>query len=91
MKVYSCYRPGGQQERYALRKQVAETGTYSRGGDSLSEEKKIERRYGQCDVTITFKGSNPKLKDELFSLLCDSFENRVMNNDEQKEDTDKGA
>lgn len=68
-----------------LRK-VAEAGYNGGGGDSLSEEPKIERRYGNCDVTITFKGSNPKLKENLLSLLCDSFEERVMNSNSPKED-----
>ena len=45
------------------------------------------RKYGDCDVTITFKGSNPKLKENLLSMLCDSFEERVMNSKSQKEDT----
>ena len=57
------------------------------GGESLNDIPKIERRYGECDVTITFKGSNPKLKENLLSLLCDSFEERVMNSKSQKEDT----
>ena len=71
----------------ALLCQVAEAGYNCEGGDSLSEKPKIERRYGDCDVTITFKGSNPKLKENLLSLLCDSFEERVMNSKNQKEDT----
>ncbi len=57
----------------------------------MNEEKKIERRYGQCDVTITFKGSNPKLKDDLLALLCDSFEKRIMNSNNQAEDTNESA
>ena len=57
----------------------------------MNEEKKIERRFGQCDVTITFKGSNPKLKDDLLALLCDSFEKRIMNSNNQAEDTNESA
>ena len=79
----SCILQAGN----ALLRQVAEADFNGMGGNSLSEEPKIERRYCECDVTITFKGSNHKLKENLLSLLCDSFEERVMNSKSQKENT----
>ena len=43
----------------------------------MSEEKKIKRTYGDCEVTITFKGYNPNVKETVMNMLCDSFEDRV--------------
>ena len=40
-------------------------------------------------MTISFKGSNPALKDDLLALLCDSFENRIMNSSNHSDDTDE--
>ena len=38
-------------------------------------------------MTFTFKGSNPKLKEEVLSMLCNSFEERIkkeaMNNEKK--------
>ena len=51
----------------------------------MSEEKKIKRTYGDCEVTITFKGYNPNVKETVMNMLCDSFEDRVMNTPEPTE------
>ena len=66
---------------------VAAAGIDGRGGDSLSEEKDIHRQIAGCNVTITFKGYNPDIKKKILDMLCDSFEERVMNGKSQKEDT----
>ena len=33
----------------------------------MSEEKKIKRTYGDCEVTITFKGYNPNVKETVMN------------------------
>ena len=59
-----------------LRK-VAEAGYNCRGGDNLSEEPKIERRYGDCDVTITFKENAEDIKDKILWLLLENYKEHL--------------
>ena len=59
-------------------RQVAEAGCQCRGGDSLNEPKEIHLKIGESNVTLTFKGYNPNIKQKILGLLCDSFEERVM-------------
>lgn len=58
------------------------------GGESLSEEKEIHRQIAGCNVTVTFKGYNPDIKEKILDLLCDSFEERVLN-DKDKTQVEK--
>ena len=44
----------------------------------MSEEKEIHRVICGCNVTLTFKGYNPDIKETILNLLCGSFEERVM-------------
>ena len=69
-------------------RQVAEAGYNCGGGESLSEEKEIHRQIAGCNVTITFKGYNPDIKEKILDLLCDSFEERVLN-DKDKTQVEK--
>ena len=55
------------------------------GGESLSEPKEIHRKIGDSNVTITFKGYNPDIKDTILNLFCDGFEERVMNSEKKEE------
>ena len=72
---------------------VAAAGIDGRGGDSLSEEKEIHRQIAGGNVTITFKGYDPEIKKKILDMLCNSFEERVMNSSEEKKDdqTSKSA
>ncbi len=72
---------------------VAASGIDSRGGDSLSEDREIHKEIAGCNVTITFKGYDPDIKKKILDMLCDSFEERVMNSSEEKKDdqTSKSA
>lgn len=72
---------------------VAASGVDGRGGDSLKEEKEIHRQIAGCNVTITFKGYDPDIKKKILDMLCNSFEERVMNSSEEKKDdqTSKSA
>ena len=45
------------------------------GGESLNE--KIERRYGECDVTITFKEEAEDIKDKVLWLLLENYKSRI--------------
>ena len=45
------------------------------GGDSLNE--KIERRYGECDVTITFKEEAEDINDKVLWLLLENYKSRI--------------
>ena len=58
-------------------RQVAAAGINGRGGDSLSDVPKIERRYGDCDVTITFKENTDNIKDRVLWLLMESYRERI--------------
>ena len=53
----------------------------------MSEEKEIHKVICGCNVTLTFKGHNPDIKETIMNLLCDSFEERVMR--EASKDSDK--
>ncbi len=55
-------------------------------GDSLSDEKEINRQIAGCNVTITFNGYNPDIKKKILDMLCDSFEKRVMEGSEETTD-----
>ena len=65
---------------------VAASGIDGRGGDSLSEEKEIHRQIAGCNVTITFKGYNPDIKKKILDMLCDSFEEHIMNSSDEVKD-----
>ena len=56
---------------------VAAAGIDGRGGDSLSDTPKIERRYGDCDVTITFKENARDIKDNVLWLIMESYRERL--------------
>ena len=56
------------------------------GGENLSEDKEIHRQIAGCNVTITFKGYNPDIKDTILNLFCDGFEERVMNSEKEEEE-----
>ena len=73
--------------------EVAASGINGRGGDSLSEEKEIHRQIAGCNVTITFNGYNPDIKKRILDMLCDSFEERIMNSSDEGKDnqTSKSA
>lgn len=73
--------------------EVAASGVDGRGGDSLKEEKEIHRKIAGCNVTISFKGYNPDIKKKILDMLCDSFEERVMNSSDEVKDnqTSKSA
>ena len=45
------------------------------GGDSLNE--KIERRYGECDVTITFKENAEDIKEKVLWLMLENYKSRI--------------
>lgn len=55
--------------------------------DISDEKKEIHKVICGCNVTLTFKGHNPEIKETIMNLLCDSFEERVMR--DAKESTDK--
>ena len=59
-----------------LRK-VASSGIDGRGGDSLKETPKIVRRYGECDVTITFKEKAEDVKDDALWLMLENYKERI--------------
>ena len=59
-----------------LRK-VAEAGYNGGGGDNLSDTPKIERRYGDCDVTITFKEKAEDVKDAVLWLMLENYKERI--------------
>ena len=61
-------------------RQVVEAGFNGRGGDSLSEKPKIERKYGDCDVTITFKESAEDIKDSVLWLMLENYKDRIIQN-----------
>ena len=76
-QVHRCHRSGGEQDRHALYKQVIETSTNGGGGDSLNDAPKIERRYGDCDVTITFKEKAEDVKDDVLWLMLENYKERI--------------
>ena len=45
----------------------------------MNEPKEIHQKVDGYNVTITFKGYNPDIKSKILDLLCDNFEQRVMN------------
>lgn len=47
------------------------------GGESLSEIPKIEKRYGDCDVTITFKENAEDIKDKVLWLMLENYKERI--------------
>lgn len=47
----------------------------------------IKRKYGDCEVTITFGEYNPGIKETILDLLCDSFVHRIMNEQRGENDT----
>ena len=51
----------------------------------MSDNHKIKRTYGGSEVTLTFKGNNPTIKEDVLNMLCDSFEERVVNGSEPEE------
>lgn len=51
----------------------------------MSNEPKIKRKYGESEVTITFKGNNPNIKEDVMNMLCDSFEERVVTGSEPEQ------
>ena len=57
--------------------EVAASGIDGRGGDSLSDTPKIERRYGDCDVTITFKENAGDVKDNVLWLMLENYKERI--------------
>ena len=59
-----------------LRK-VAEEGYNCGGGDNLSEEPKIVRRYGCCDVTISFKENAEDIKDKILWLMLENYKEHL--------------
>ena len=59
-----------------LRK-VAAAGYNGGGGDSLSEEPKIIRRYGCCEVTISFKENAEDIKDKILWLLLENYKEHL--------------
>ena len=56
---------------------VAASGINGRGGDSLSETPKIEHRYGECDVTITFKEKAEDVKDDVLWLMLENYKEHL--------------
>ncbi|MBQ7186452.1 MAG: hypothetical protein IJR91_02345 [Ruminococcus sp.] len=48
----------------------------------MNDKPKIKRTYGGSNVTLTFKGSNPTIKEDVLNMLCDSFEERVVSGSE---------
>ena len=72
-----------------MRRQVAASGTYGWGGDSLSDIPKIQRRYGDCDVTITFKESADNVKDKVLWLLMENYRERLAEN--KQDDAPQGV
>ena len=42
----------------------------------ISDEK-IERHYGQCDVTLTFKDKAEDIKDTVLWLLLENYRARI--------------
>jgi len=56
---------------------VAAAGIDGRGGDSLSDTPKIECRYGDCDVTITFKENAGDVKDNVLWLMLENYKERI--------------
>ena len=59
-------------------REILEADDKCRGGENLNEEKEIHKVICGCNVTLTFKGHNPDIKETIMNLLCDSFEERVM-------------
>ena len=57
--------------------QVAEAGYNCGGGDNLSEEPKIVRRYGCCEITISFKENAEDIKDKILWLLLENYKERI--------------
>ena len=55
--------------------------------DISDEKREIHKVICDCNVSITFKGFNPNIKETIMNLLCDSFEERVMR--EVGENTEK--
>lgn len=52
----------------------------------MNEPKEIHKIINGCNVTITFKGYNPDIKELILDMLCDSFEERVMNSSDEVKD-----
>lgn len=65
---------------------VAASGIDGRGGDNLSDTPKIERRYGDCDVTITFKETAEDIKDQVLWMMMENYKERIS-----KEAIDKSS
>ena len=57
--------------------EVAAAGIDGRGGDSLSEEKKIVRNYGGCEVTLTFKEAAEDIKEHVLWLMLENYKERI--------------
>lgn len=47
------------------------------GGENLSEIPKIEKRYGDCDVTITFKEIAEDIKDKVLWFMLENYKERI--------------
>ena len=47
------------------------------GGDSLSEERKIVRNYGGCEVTLTFKETAEDIKEQVLWLMLENYKERI--------------
>ena len=45
----------------------------------MNEPKEIHQQVDGYNVTLTFKGYNPDIKSKILDLLCDNFEQRVLN------------
>lgn len=48
----------------------------------MNEPKEIHKIINGCNVTITFKGYNPDIKELILDMLSSSFEERVLKSDE---------
>ena len=47
------------------------------GGNNLSEKPKIVRRYGCCEITISFKENAEDIKDKILWLLLENYKEHL--------------
>jgi hypothetical protein len=44
----------------------------------LNDTPKIEKRYGGCDLTITFKENAENVKEKVLWLMLENYKERIM-------------
>lgn len=57
---------------------VAAADIDGRGGDSLSEEKKVVNNCGGCEVTLVFKESAEDIKEKVLWLMLENYKDRIL-------------